>query len=138
MTVLAIAVFLTPAPGQGGKGKPVMPSQTWQAKVKDEALKKAAPANGIVANAKDFEALWKAWRADEMTPEVNFKLNLVVVGLASGPNLAGIGATLDDNGNLKVVVRQTLIAGPGFGYQLAVVPRAGIKTVNDKAVPDDR
>ena len=27
------------------------------------------------------------------------------------------------------------IGGPGFGYQLGTVPRAGIKTINGKAVP---
>jgi hypothetical protein len=135
LTGLAFALCLTAASAQGGKGKQVKPLQTWQAKVKDEALKKAAPADGFITTAKDFEALWKAWRGDEKVPEVDFKQNLVLVGLAGGPNLASIGASLDDEGNLKVLVRQTLIGGPGFGYQLAVVPRAGIKTVNGKNVP---
>jgi len=135
LTGLAFAAGLAAAPAQGGKGKPIKPLQTWQAKVQDEALKNAAPPSGFVTNAKEFAALWKAWRGDEKVPDVDFKKNLVLVGLAGGPNIAGIGATLSDDGNLTVLVRQTLIGGPGFGYQLAVVPRDGIKTVNGKAVP---
>jgi hypothetical protein len=134
MVVLGICLLSASVHAQFGKGKPVKLLQTWQAKLKDETLKKAAPASGFLANAKDFEALWKAWRPDEKVPAVDFKQNLVLVGLADGPNQAGIRATLDD-GNLKVLVQQTLIGGPGFGYQLAVVPRAGIKTINGKDVP---
>src|SRR4051794_31612809 len=96
LTGLAFAVCLAAAPAQEGKGKPVKPLQTWGAKLKDVELKKAAPANGFLANAEDFAKLWKAWRGDEKVPEVDFKQNLVLVAMSSGPNGVGIGASLDD------------------------------------------
>ena len=103
--------------------------------MKDAALMKAAPANNVIANTKDWEALWKAWRGDEKVPAVDFRKELVLVAKVGGPNNCGIVATLEENGNLKVLTQSTLLYGPGFGYQLGTVPRAGLKTINGKAVP---
>ena len=135
LAAVPLACFLTIASAQGQKGKPVLPTQTWQGQMKDAALMKAAPANNFVANAKDWEALWKAWRGDEKIPAVDFQKELVIVVKVGGPNNCGIVATLEENGNLRVQTQTTLLDGPGFGYQLGTVPRAGLKTINGKDVP---
>lgn len=113
----------------------VTPSKDWVAVVKDDNLKKHAPKDGFITDAKTFEELWKAWRPDEKLPTVDFKKEFVVVTLASGPNRPGISATLDE-GNLKILARQTLIGGDGFGYSIATFSREGVKKVNGKELPE--
>jgi hypothetical protein len=131
---LAGAALLAPgAAAQGKKGTRVVPARFWSGVNRDEALKKEAPKSGLVTDAKAFEKLWKAWRKDEKVPEIDFKKQFVVVGLASGPNRPFVNATLDE-GDLKLGWGQTLIGGPGFGYGLAAFDRKGVKTVNGKVI----
>src|SRR5262249_32065108 len=110
------------------------PNRDWGAIINDDNLKKLAPKDGLITNAKEFAKLWKAWRKDEKTPEINFEKEFVLVTLAIGPNRSSISATLDD-GKLTVRAVQTLKAGPGFGYSIATFNRKGIKTVNGKDLP---
>jgi hypothetical protein len=112
----------------------VAPNRDWVAIINDDNLKKLAPKDGIITDAKAFAKLWKAWRKDEKTPEINFTKEFVLVTLASGPNRPSITAMLDD-GKLTIRALQTLIGGSGFGYSLATFNRKGIKTVNGKALP---
>jgi hypothetical protein len=131
---LLLACWLSAAPAQAPKGKRVEPLQTWQDYVKDGTLYKAGPANHLIANPKDWEALWKAWRGDEKVPAVDFQKELVLVVSAAG-NRCSIVATLEENGNLRIQTQSTLLIAPGFGYQLGTIPRAGIKTINGKEMP---
>jgi hypothetical protein len=112
----------------------VAPNRDWVEVVRDEDLKKYAPKDGLVTDAKTFGELWKAWRPKEKAPEIDFKKEFAVITLAGGPNKPGISATLDE-GELKIVARQTLIGGKGFGYSIATFDRKGVKTVNGKALP---
>jgi hypothetical protein len=132
---LVLLADLATAPAQKGKGNPVKPLQSWQGKLKDEALRKAAPSSGLIARAKDFEDLWKAWRGSEKVPQVDFQKELALIMTAGGPNRVTIMTALDEKGNLKATGIATLIGGPGFGYQIITVSRAGIRTVNGKEVP---
>lgn len=114
--------------------KQVVPNRNWVDIARDETLKKEAPKDGVITTSKAFAKLWKAWRKDEKVPEVNFKKEFVVVTLASGPNRPGVSATLDE-GNLKIMARQTLIGGEGFGYSIATFNREGVKKVDGKDLP---
>jgi hypothetical protein len=112
----------------------VAANRDWIGVVGDDALKKMAPKNGLVTDAKQFAKLWKAWRKGEKVPEIDFKKEFVAVTLASGPNRPSISATLEE-GKLKILARQTLIGGDGFGYSLAAFNRKGVKSVNGKNLP---
>ena len=112
----------------------VTPNLNWTGIVKDDTLKKLAPKDGYVVDAKEFEKLWKAWREGEKVPVIDFAKEVVIVTLASGPNEPGIKATLDD-GKLEIKAMQTLVAGAGFGYSLATFDRKGITTVRNKKLP---
>lgn len=114
----------------------VSPNRNWVAVLEDESLKKHAPKQGIILEAKSFEKLWKAWRKDEKVPAVDFSKEFVVVVLAGGPNRPSLGATLDQ-GKLHITAAQTLIGGEGFGYALATFNRKGVKSVvlNNKEQP---
>ena len=62
---------------------------------------------------------------------LDFTKQIVFVQIASGPNGIGTSYTLKD-GDLTALSRQTLKAGPGFGFGLDVLDRDGIKTYNGK------
>lgn len=113
---------------------PIEPSATWDAMLGDVALKEAAPKSGFVADEKAFAELWKAWRPGEDVPAVDFSKDLVIVGLANGPNKAMVRPTVDEAGDLKFLVMQTKRGGRGFGYALVKVSREGIKTVNGQPI----
>jgi hypothetical protein len=114
--------------------KSVKPNREWTGLVADEALKKLAPVDGYVLDAKEFDKLWKAWSKDEKVPTIDFAKEVVIVTLATGPNEPTIKATLDD-GKLQIKAGQALVAGKGFGYSLATFDRKGITTVRNKKLP---
>jgi hypothetical protein len=113
------------------------PVKEWSGKFpddKDLPLMKLAPASGYLTDAKAFEKLWKAWRPTEETPKIDFDKEIVFVGTTMcAANRVSMSFGLKD-GNLSVVSRSTLIAGPGFAYSIAVVPGEGVKTINGKPI----
>ena len=114
--------------------KAVKPNRAWTGLVADETLKKLAPVDGYVLDAKEFAKLWKAWRKGEKVPEIDFTKEVVIVTLAAGPNEPAIKATLAE-GTLQIKAEQALVAGKGFGYSLATFDRKGITTVRNKKLP---
>ena len=108
-----------------------MPPPPSRPKAADEPLMKEKPASGYIANEKSWAKLWKAWRGNEEVPKVDFDKQLVLVGTVKcARNGMNVRYKLDDKGNLEVTVMQTDIAGPGFNYQIVVVDRNGVKTIN--------
>lgn len=135
MVALGVAVLAGPAVwAQDSKPpRPVAAIKTWSGIIRDEEkLKKQAPTSGYLSDATMFEKLWKVWRPKEEVPKVDFSKQLVLVATVGGPNRIALSASLDDAGDLKVQSRSTLIGGPGFGYALATISRAGIKTFRGK------
>jgi hypothetical protein len=63
---------------------------------------------------------------------VNFEKSLVLVATVPGPNRVLVRPQLEENGNVRFMAAGTRIGGPGFGYALVQVPRAGVKSVNGK------
>ncbi|QDU76080.1 hypothetical protein Pan97_31250 [Bremerella volcania] len=112
------------------------PTELAKGKIADASLEKLAPKSGFITDAKTFAKLWKAWRADEAVPEIDFSKDLVLVGLADGPNLVMFQPKLQDDGDLKYVVASTRMAGPGFGYRLVKISRKGVKTVNGQSIEE--
>ena len=111
---------------------PVEPTARWQGMIKDVSLRKLAPEEGFLADAKSLETVWKVWRPEEEIPTVDFSKEIILVGVVPGPNRVGFQPSLDEKGDLKFVVLGTLVDGPGFGYLFLKVSREGVKTVNLK------
>ena len=111
---------------------PVEPTARWQGMVDDDSIRKFAPEEGFLANAKSLEKVWKAWRPNEGVPTVDFSKEIILVGIVGGPNRVQIQPSLDKKGDLQFVVLGTLVDGPGFGYLFLKVSREGVKTVNSK------
>ena len=73
------------------------------------------------------------------SPAIDFAKQIVFVQLAlGGPNIPSTSYTLDDKGNVTVLSRTTLIAGPGFGYSIDVLNRDGIKTYMGKPIEEPK
>jgi hypothetical protein len=113
----------------------IKPSQQWTGVIRDEALQGALAANGPIVDEAAWTKLWKAWRPDEDVPVVDFAENIVYAGTVTGPNRTIFAAAIDADGDLRITLGGTKIGGPGFGYVLAVLPRAGIKTYRGKPLP---
>ena len=75
--------------------KAVPTIQKWSGIIRDdETLKRKAPVTGHVADAAQFEMLWKVWRPKEAVPKVDFSKELVVVVTAAGPNQVALSVPL--------------------------------------------
>jgi hypothetical protein len=117
-------------------GKEVKPTQEWSGSVDDAALQKAAPQRGCITDTKAFTKLWQAWKVGEKVPAVDFIKELALVATTSGSRL-DTTARLTAEGDLRVLTKATLDFGPGFRYQIVVVPREGVKMVNGKRLAKD-
>ncbi|MEI8019730.1 MAG: hypothetical protein WCH39_16115 [Schlesneria sp.] len=65
---------------------PVEPTGRWQGIIKDDSLRKLAPEDGFLADAKSLETVWKAWRPEEEVPKLDFSKEIILVGVVGGPN----------------------------------------------------
>ena len=114
--------------------KAVKPTAEFKGAVTDVGLLKEIPAGQFIANEKDLEKLWTAWKISDKMPKVDFTKDLVVLATTRGSTLR-LTARLDDKGNLRVGGFGTRDLRPGFRYVIAVIPREGVKSVNGKELP---
>ena len=134
MTTLAILMAVSyPLEGVPAERQPVTPVKEWTGSIDDPTIVSAAPE--IILSAKEFEALWLAWKLPSPVPEVDFSSYLVAVQTTQGSRLR-LSAMLEDNGNLTVLGMATRDLRPGFRYVLAVLSRTGVMTVNGKELPN--
>jgi hypothetical protein len=132
LAALAMIGFL--APSVRAEKKKVKLVKEWSGSVADEKLAKDAPE--VIADAKAFEKLWKAWKVGDKVPEVDFTKEIVIVSTTSGSKIS-LKPSLDDKGNLSVLGMATADFGPGFRYVIATVSREGVKKVNGKDLPKE-
>jgi hypothetical protein len=136
MNKLMIGVVLSLSVAGQASAAPmeVKATNTWKGSIADANLSSERPESGVIANATDFEKLFKAWNVAEKVPAIDFDKELVLVETTSGGTL-NVRATLDENGNLKVVGIATRDFRPGFRYMIISVSKQHVKTVNGKALP---
>src|SRR5262245_42190779 len=103
----------------------------WKGSVADETLMADAPV--YITTAGDLERLWEKWKIAGKRPEVDFSKHIVVVQTSRGSNLSLI-ATLDEKGNLSINGLGTMDFLPGFRYVIGIISRAGVITINNKAI----
>lgn len=130
LATLAILMIVSlPLQGLSEAQGPVKAEREWSGSIEDPTIVSAAPE--VIVSAKEFEALWLAWKLPGPMPEVDFSSYLVVVQATVGSRLR-LAATQDDRGNLKVLGLATMDLYPGFRYVIAVLSRKDVKTVNGK------
>jgi len=137
-TVVTLWTALAPG-GAFAQGQTVKPSRTLITGLVDgEDVEKLTPPNGFITKKGDFDKLWKTWLLDEKVPGVDFKTSLVVVATSrKGPIKSAVLVDEKKTGDMKIKVeleRQT--EGKGLQVLIAVFPRAGIKTIEGKAIAD--
>jgi hypothetical protein len=106
-------------------------------------LRKLAPASGIITDQQAWVDLWKAWRPGEPVPRVNWAAQLVLVGTIRGATNPDNGKRnelfaspmLVHEGNLPLLFSGFDFDTPGFAYNVAIVLRGGIKTIDGKPLP---
>jgi len=133
---VALASILVISPETQAESKALTPSQRWSGSNEYLTLQKEAPANGCITDAKTFEKLWKAWKFGDKVPDVDFKTEMVVVTTTRGGRVR-LAIQLDEKGNLRVGGLATRDLRPGFRYEIGVIKREGVKTVNGKELPKD-
>jgi DNA-directed RNA polymerase specialized sigma24 family protein len=122
---------LTPG-REAGKGMTrVEPVQKWSGVLKDESLRKVSPwgpTGSVLTQQRDFDQVWRKWRPDEKVPKIDFIKNLVVVVTSAGGYPVTAVPQRSAKGDLKLYSWAEVSAATGFGYQIAVLPRKGIRT----------
>jgi len=86
---------------------------------------------GYLDTEEAFAKVWTAWRKDER-PKVDFSKQIVLVLTHFENADVELTADLEGNGNLKLGVSSTERKANGMTYVIAVVDRAGIKSINGK------
>ncbi|MGC1275413.1 MAG: hypothetical protein WBC44_17030 [Planctomycetaceae bacterium] len=132
MTLTTLCLLLAVLP----PGEEIKPTQMWGDVLQDESLRKLSPKSGFFTDEQSFAKIWKAWRPDEKLPSIDFDEAVVLVATADGPNQMFAYLRKTD-GNVNAVFGSTKIGGPGFGYLFAVLPREGIKSINNQPLDPD-
>ena len=131
LAALATAVLACPAPADEPKAEPTV---SLSGDIKDEALQKAVPANGVIASQKSWDKLVKAWDIKD-APKVDFAKEFLIVGTWRGSTF-NIRQMVED-GNLTFSMFGTKDLRPGFRWKIVSVKRAGVKTVQGKELPKE-
>ena len=137
-TVVPLLIALAPGVALA-QGQTIKPSKNLISGLVDgEELEKLRPPNGFITTKEDFEKLWKAWLLDENVPEVDFKSDLVVVATSrEGPIKEAFLIDAKETGDMKLKVElERKAKGKGLQVLIVVFPRAGIKTIDGKAIAD--
>ena len=132
--MIAVVLCLSVAGLASAAPMEVKATNTWKGSIADANLSNERPESGVIASAKDFEKLFKAWSVAEKVPAIDFDNELVLVETTSGGTL-NVRAMLDETGNLKVVGIATRDFRPGFRYVIISISKQDVKTVNGKALP---
>jgi len=131
LSVLAMAAMLAPQALAAKQDVKII--KQWQGSVADEGLASSAP--DYIADAGTLTKLWKKWSVAGDVPKVDFSKEIVIVTTTVGSRLS-LSARLDDKGNLEALGAATRDIVPGFRYVIGTVSRAGVKTINGKALQD--
>src|SRR5262249_18514384 len=109
----------------------------WNGILGDRALEKETPRSGLIVVREEFARLWKAWRKDEPLPVVDFSTRFVAVVTSEEGEIhvAACVYELEGEGKAKLIVTQSGKLRKGFSYAIAVIRRAGIKTLGGKELP---
>lgn len=130
-----VGLWLTTVSVAGGQErKPVPVRETWAGKVADVRLIRLAPESGVITDPQTWQRLWTGWRLGR-APQVDFSKHVVLIGTAMGPNNVIFRPSIGPAGDVNFTVGSTKVAGPGFGYTMQSIDRAGVNTVNGTALP---
>jgi hypothetical protein len=132
LSLTALTLLLVPI--SADEPKKEKPTVELSGDIKDEALQKEAPANGVIASQKGWEKLAKAWSIKD-APKVDFTKEILVVGTWKG-SVFNLSPAVKD-GDLTISALGTKDLRPGFRWKVVSIKREGIKTVQGKELPTE-
>ena len=132
---LALAFGLQPAAAQ--KGEAIKLLDSWNGRIAAEQVK-LAPKGGYIVGPKTLEALWKDWKIRGDAPKVDFEKNLIVFAMKNSSGPVATPRLDKESGDLVLQVVSDANLTVDYGYQLVLIPRAGIKTISGKAIEKQR
>lgn len=138
VSVVGLLIVLT-AGSAFAQGQIIKPSRNLITGIVDgEDVEKLSPPNGFLTKKEDFEKLWKAWLLEKKVPEVDFKTDLVVVATSrEGPIKAAVLVDEKQTGDFKIKVElERKSEGKALHVLIAVFPRAGIQSIEGRAISD--
>lgn len=115
--------------------KKITPEKEWTGSVADQALARTAP--GLITSNDAWKGLWTSWKLEGEAPTIDFAKSLVILNTTVGSRL-NLSMSLDAKGDLKALAMATRDLRPGFRYVLAQVSLAGVKSVNGKALGEEK
>ena len=128
---IVLACLLAVTALQAGEKKGLILAK-WKGKVANKELLKKKPAGGVITDEVTRKVLWEAWKVKKKNlDKVDFKKNFMVISTTRGSILKSF-AKLSGNGNLKVMAMSSRDLRPGFTYEILLISRDGVKTVNGK------
>jgi|GEM_PF-1770675 len=125
----AVSIDGKPLPGT------LKPSALFIGSIKDDTLKKGVPAT--IVNNQQLKDLWVKWQIDDKMPEIDFTRQLLIISTTDSTGLSA-EYILDAQGNVKVqlTINKDFRAEPGFRYYIAVLNKAGVKSVDGVALTE--
>ena len=117
--------------------KTVPIQQSWDGIIQNRNLIKESPPEAFVVEAESWAKMWKAWRGKEKLPAIEFDQQIALILTVPGPNkISAPELLIDSAGNVKVPLPvSTLLPDDGrIGYKIVLINRAGVKSVNGKAI----
>jgi hypothetical protein len=114
----------------------VLLKKTWSGKDIPNEVRNALPPDSYVADNASWTKLWQALRGSEPLPQIDFAEELIVLCTTVSPNSCGVGLSVDEQGDLKILSMSTLIGSDAktFNYQIASIDRDRIKSIAGKPV----
>src|SRR5687768_13212368 len=113
LTLLGLAAMLLAGASVGAADRLGARLQRWTGKSTDPGLRKFAPSGPFIPGAATWTRVWSVWRRTESRPRIDFRKDLVLVSLASGPNSVQSFTSSTPAGAVRVRAVSTLIGGAG-------------------------
>jgi hypothetical protein len=104
----------------------------WSGIVSDVRRRNIIPKDGVIRDVASWKMLWKYWAGDVPAPEFDPTRQMVIVVTVAGPNRTIGTPLLRDDGRIEFAVGGTRMAGPGFGYRMAIIPKQGVRIIGGK------
>jgi RNA polymerase sigma factor (sigma-70 family) len=113
--------------------KPVPIKESWDGILQNRNLLKESPPEGFVHEANAWEKMWKAWRAAEQLPAIDFEKQIAIILAVPGPNkISSPELVINNEGNIKVPLPvSTLLPDDGrIGYKIIIIDLEGVNSIN--------
>jgi hypothetical protein len=127
----AVLAFAAPAlaparaePKDGAAGR------QWEGDFADGKLRRLLPKGGVIADAKTFAKVWKAWRPREKVREVDFAKELLVAACCGEGDRPVLRSVVLKGGELGVTWGEERRGRGVHGYAIVAISRKGVKKVN--------